>query len=97
MPAYARAHAAVWRTEAGGAPALRARTHYFRDGERVARPPSITDNSDLLKSACLRMASWLRCLAHNAASSPLYQVEGQVCVLHALYLYALAPTCMLVR
>ena len=44
MPAYARAHAAVWRTAAGGAPALRARTHFFRDGERVVRSPAITNN-----------------------------------------------------
>ncbi|KAK9839324.1 hypothetical protein WJX81_008143 [Elliptochloris bilobata] len=35
VPAYARAHAAVWRAGAGGAPALQARTHYFRDGDRV--------------------------------------------------------------
>ena len=44
MPAYARAHAAVWRTAAGGAPALRARTHNFRDGERVVRSPPTTDS-----------------------------------------------------
>ena len=37
MPAYACAHAAMWRTSAGGAPVLQRRTHFFRDGERVVR------------------------------------------------------------
>lgn len=47
MPAYACAHAAMWRTSAGGAPVLLRRTHFFRDGERVVRG-----------LACLRWLLW---------------------------------------